>query len=387
MIGACSGSSSVATSSPDTSSTGPELVVATTPTAVPSPAKVAPSSSVSAPHTSTTTTPPTTTTIATTTTRAPVRWRLLAGGDVLMDQTEPAGLDPFALLQPALAEAEVAIVNVEMAISDVGSAVPGKEFVFRAPPAAAERIAAAGIDVASLGNNHARDFGPDALLDTVARLRAAGVHPVGAGADLTEAWTPAVLAVGDLSVAVLAATEVEPSGFRASADHPGVAVVKGDEDIDMLRTAVAEAAAAFDVVLFVVHWGIERDTCPSEERQVRYARAALEAGASAVIGSHPHVLQPLAVDADAGTAVAYSLGNFVWHPRSGITGETGVLELVFEDDRVVEARVHPHLLNGDGIPAPASEGDRVDRINQIVGGDCSRHDPPEVPPPAVPPPD
>jgi poly-gamma-glutamate synthesis protein (capsule biosynthesis protein) len=324
--------------------------------------------------------------VATTTTRAPRRWRLLAGGDVLMDRTEPAGLDPFALLQPALATADVAIVNVEMAISDVGSPVPGKEFVFRAPPPAAERIAAAGIDVASLGNNHARDYGPDALLDTVARLRAAGVQPIGAGADLAEAWTPAVMAVGDLSVAVLAATEVEPSGFRAGADHPGVAVVKGDDDIALLRTAVAEAAAAFDVVLLVVHWGIERDTCPSDERQVRYAQAAIEAGASAVIGSHPHVLQPLAFDAAAGTAIAYSLGNFVWHPRSGITGETGLLELVFEDDRVVEARVHPHLLDGYGIPAPAADGDRVERINQIVAGDCARHDPPPVVAPTTAPP-
>jgi poly-gamma-glutamate synthesis protein (capsule biosynthesis protein) len=299
-----------------------------------------------------------------------------------MDRTEPAGLDPFALLQPPLSEADVAIVNVEMAISDVGSPVPGKEFVFRAPPPAAERIAAAGVDVANLGNNHARDYGADALLDTVARLRASGVQPVGAGANLTEAWTPAVLTVGDLTVAVLGATEVEPSGFRAGDDHPGVAVVKGEADIERLRAAVAEAAAAFDVVLFVVHWGIERDTCPSDERQVRYAAAALESGASAVIGSHPHVLQPLAFDAPVGTAVAYSLGNFVWHPRSGITGETGVLELVFEDDRVVEARVHPHVLDGDGIPVPATDGERVDRINQIVGGDCARHDPPPSVPPA-----
>jgi poly-gamma-glutamate synthesis protein (capsule biosynthesis protein) len=273
-------------------------------------------------------------------------------------------------------------VNVEMAISDVGTPVPGKEFVFRAPPPAADRIAAAGIDVANLGNNHARDYGADALLDTVARLRAAGVQTVGAGADSTEAWTPAVLAVGDLSIAVLGATEVEPSGFRAGADHPGVAVVKGDDDLEHLRAAVTQAAAAFDVVLFVVHWGIERDTCPSEERQVRYAQAALEAGASAVIGSHPHVLQPVAFDAQSGTAVAYSLGNFVWHPRSGITGETGVLELVFDDDRVVEARVHPHLLDGDGLPVPASEGDRVDRIHEIVSGDCARHDPPPSVPPS-----
>jgi poly-gamma-glutamate capsule biosynthesis protein CapA/YwtB (metallophosphatase superfamily) len=362
-------------------------VVATTPTTATARSAL-PTSTTATTTTTTTPPPPTTTTIATTTTRAPVRWRLLAGGDVLMDRTEPAGLDPFAMLQPALADADIALVNVEMAVSDVGSPVPGKEFVFRAPSAAAERIAAAGIDVASLGNNHARDYGPDALLDTVARLRAAGVQPVGAGADLTEAWTPAVLTVGDLRVAVLGATEVEPSGFRAGADHPGVAVVKGDDDIDLLRTAVAEAAAAFDVVLFVVHWGIERDTCPSEDRQIRYAEAALEAGASAVIGSHPHVLQPLVFDAQAGTAVAYSLGNFVWHPRSGITGETGVLELVFEDARVVEARVHSHLLNGDGIPVPASEGDRVERINQIVGGDCARHDPPpSVPPPSAPPSD
>ena len=106
-------------------------------------------------------------------------WTLLAAGDVQMDRTEPAGIDPFAGIEPPLASGDVAVVNVEMAISDRGAPV-GKEFTFRAPSSAAQRIGDAGIDVASLANNHAMDYGAVALADTIASLEAAGVVALGA---------------------------------------------------------------------------------------------------------------------------------------------------------------------------------------------------------------
>ena len=295
-------------------------------------------------------------------------WTLLAGGDVLMDRTEPAGIDPFAGIEPSLASGDLAVVNVEMAISDRGAPV-GKEFTFRAPPSAAQRIGDAGIDVANLANNHAKDFGPVALTDTIASLEAAGVVALGAGANDTEAFRHRLLEVdGTVTVAFVGVSMIVPWGFPAGPDSPGIA---SDAEPERVLQSVRVAAGEADVVIAVVHWGVEVATCPSAEQRA-FAQELFNAGADAVIGHHPHVLQ--AIEFDDGRLVAYSLGNFVWHPRRGITGETGVLQIDFAGDRIVGWRFHPHLLDENGAPRPAEGGWRLDRLHDLIEGDCERHE-------------
>ena len=316
------------------------------------------------PPTSLTTLPPTT---------APARpWRLLAGGDVLMTRTEPAGVDPFASLEPRLDSSDFSLVNVEMAISDRGTA-HWKEFVFRASPSAARRIADGGVRVANLANNHANDYGSDALVDTVNLLEAAGVATIGAGRNADEAYQYRILTTESrVRVAFVGASMIVPSGFVASAATPGIASAHPPARarvLDSVRSAAAEA----DVVVVAVHWGIERDTCPSTDQRL-FAQQLLDAGADAVIGHHPHVLQP--VEFSGGKLVAYSLGNFIWHVRSGVLGETGVLQIDFDGDEIVGWEFHPHLLDNNGVPVPADSGERVERIRDIVSGDCAPHDPP-----------
>ena len=299
-------------------------------------------------------------------------WTLLAGGDVLMDRTEAAGIDPFEFIEPSLASADIAVVNAEMAISDRGSPVD-KEYVFRAPPPAAERMGAAGIDAANLANNHARDYGAEALLDTVTLLETAGVAALGAGADDTAAYSHRLLHVaGDIRVALVGASMVVPLNFAAGPAWPGIASAR---PLGRLVRSVQDAARAADVVIVVIHWGSERFTCPTAE-QLDVARQLFVAGADVIVGQHPHVLQP--VEFADGKLVAYSLGNFVWHPRTGITGETGVLRIEFDADRIVGWAFHPHLLDEHGAPRPAEEGQRVDRIRDIIGGNCAPHTPPPV---------
>lgn len=308
----------------------------------------------------------------TTTTQPDRSWRLLAGGDVLMTRTEPAGIDPFALLDPPLGSADFSLVNVEMAISDRGEP-HWKEFVFRAPPSAAERIAAGGVSVASLANNHANDYGPDALTDTIDLLEAAGVTTVGAGRNADEAYQYRLLPAGNgVRVAFVGASMIVPSNFAAGTTTPGIASAHSPARARVLDTVRAAAAEA-DAVIVAVHWGIERDTCPSNDQRL-LARQLLDAGADAVIGHHPHVLQP--VELVGSKLVAYSLGNFIWHVRSGILGETGVLQIDFDGDGVVTWEFHPHLLDANGAPAPAESGERVERIRDIISGNCAPHDPP-----------
>ncbi|MCY4369560.1 MAG: CapA family protein [bacterium] len=299
-------------------------------------------------------------------------WTLLAGGDVLMDRSEPAGIDLFEFIEPALASADFAVVNVEMAISDRGDPLD-KQYVFRAPPRAAERMAAAGIDVANLANNHAKDYGSGALVHTVELLEAAGVVAIGAGANEFEAYRYRVLdTAGGVRVAFVGVSMIVPRGFPAGPDTAGIASARPPQ---LVLDSVWGAAGAADVVVAVVHWGVERTTCPNAAQR-DFARALLDAGATAVIGHHPHVLQP--VEFFDGKLVAYSLGNFAWHPRWGITGETGVLEIGFDGARIVDWAFHPHVLNDDGAPVPVKEGTRYQRITDIVSGNCETHQPPPL---------
>ncbi|WP_419841085.1 CapA family protein [Candidatus Poriferisodalis sp.] len=314
------------------------------------------------------------------TTQPDARWTLLTGGDVLMDRSEAAGIDPFADIEPALRTADIAIVNAEMVISARGRAAD-KRFVFRAPPTAADRIAAAGVDVANLANNHAMDYGTEALTDTVDHLEARGVIALGAGSTGTDAYRHRVIEVRPgLRVAFVGASLVVPHGFPASDSRPGIASAY---ERDRVLASVRSAARDADVVIAAVHWGIERTTCPNR-RQRDLAQELLRSGADAVVGHHPHVLQPVAFD--DGKLVAYSLGNFVWHYRSGITGETGVLQIDFDGAEITGWSFHPHVLDLNGAPVPVSPGSRADRIADIIAGDCARHQPPPTTaPPTTPP--
>ncbi len=300
-----------------------------------------------------------------------------------MERSERLGLDPFESIEPSLGSVDLSVVNVEMAISDRGTP-HDKTYVFRAPPSAARRIAAGGVRVANLANNHAMDYGGDALSDTIDLLEGAGVATIGAGRNIDEAYRYRILTTrGGVSVAFVGASLIVPSNFAAGSSTPGVASAH-PPDLARVLDTVRAAVAATDAVVVIVHWGIERDPCPDDAQRL-LAQKLLDAGADAVIGHHPHVLQPVVYTGEK--LVAFSLGNFIWEPRQHMSGETGVLQVDFEGDRVVGWAFHPHLLDGDGVPVPADSGPRVERIRDIIDeGDCVPHRPPTTTTTSLPPP-
>ena len=317
-----------------------------------------------------TTAPETPTYNATTTTLKKRPWTLLAGGDVLLDLTEPEGVDPFTKVEPSLSSADVAIVNLEMAITERGEPYD-KEFVFRAPGSAALTLAGAGVDVVSLANNHILDFGSEGLEDTISVLDEVGILRPGAGANNAEAYAPRVLVLdNEIRVAFVSASAIIPGGFSAGAERPGIADAKWA--IPRVLAAVRAAASGNDVVVVSIHWGVERATCPSQDQR-DLAQQLIEAGANLILGHHPHVLQP--IETFDRTVIAYSLGNFAWHPRYGITGDTGVLEIFFDGPIVEGYQFHPHILDYLGGAVPVDSGDRYDRIIDIVEGRCEAHSP------------
>ncbi|MBA2793721.1 MAG: CapA family protein [Thermoleophilaceae bacterium] len=228
---------------------------------------------------------------------------------------------PWSGVARELRSADVAFGNLECAVSRRGSRIPGKQYTFRGKPAALRTAARyAGMDVLNLANNHSGDFGKAALADTLAWPRRFGMVPVGAGKNPAEARRPRSVERLGLRIAFVGFSDIEPPGFGAGPRTPGT--VRPSPEIVMRDTR--RAARRADVVVATFHWGVERSTRPSA-RQRQIARAALAGGADAVIGAHPHVLQP--IERSERRVVAYSLGNFVWSAGSPFTSSTGILRL------------------------------------------------------------
>ena len=238
--------------------------------------------------------------------------RLALAGDTMLGRKVARAIDDGReLCAPevvaAAAEADLFIANLECCISDRGDPWPDprKPFFFRAPPRAAEILATIGVDCITLANNHALDFGMDALLDTFEHLRAAGIAWVGAGTDVSEARAARVLAAKGVRLAVLGASD-HPADFAAAADRPGIAYadLRADPSGGWLAAEIGEARKHADAVLVTPHWGPNMTTRPTTP--VRRAAHALEdAGATLVAGHSAHVPH------GAHGRVLYDLGDFV----------------------------------------------------------------------------
>jgi len=144
--------------------------------------------------------------------------------------------------------------------------------------------------------------------------------PIGAGRGVADAGTPRTIRRLGLRVAFVGFSDINPAGFVAGRTRPGTLAANPAS----VKRSVHRASRGADVVITTFHWGVERSTHPNG-RQRALDRLALAAGADAVIGAHPHVLQP--VQKRGRRVVAYSLGNFVWSAGSAITARTGILKL------------------------------------------------------------
>jgi hypothetical protein len=270
----------------------------------------------------------------------------------LLEEGSP-GLGPMAR---ALGDADVAMLNLESAVTERGDLepkeleAPGERYYFRAPATALDFLAASGVDVVSLANNHGADYGPVGLADTLRAARTAPVAVVGVGRDRDAAFAPYRVTVRGTDLAFLAADASPREGssgvWEAGPTTPGVAAARSGRPralLDAVRTADRTA----DVVVVYLHWGREGRVCPTPIQQSA-ARALAGAGADVVVGSHAHVLLGSGWMGD--TYVGYGLGNFLWyHDREP---QTGVLRLRVEDGEVVDDSWLPARIQLWGRPMP-----------------------------------
>ena len=243
------------------------------------------------------------------------------------------------------------MVNLETAVTQRGTPAPGKLFHFRAPSSAFRALERAGVDVATMANNHGLDYGQQGLQDSLAAASAARFPVVGIGQDADAAFAATLFTVKGQRIAFVGATQVLDDNlvdaWTAGPGKPGLASAK---DEARLVEAVRSARARADTVVVYLHWGQERTPCPLP-RQRSLAQLLVAAGADVVVGSHAHVL--LGGGRLGGAYVDYGLGNFVFYAHGGPGVQSGVLTLTVRGRAVTAHRWSPATISG-GVPHPRS---------------------------------
>jgi poly-gamma-glutamate synthesis protein (capsule biosynthesis protein) len=274
--------------------------------------------------------------------------RIAAVGDVNLGDRPGLAIATYGARYPwlsvarVLRAADVAIANLECSISTRGSPVPGKEFTFRGAPSSLKEMARyAEVDTVTVANNHTLDYGRLAFADTLANAHRFGLRTVGGGRNLDVSRRPAVYRLGGIRLALFGYSDVRPLGFDAGSRSSGTAPAFPA----YISHDVARAKRrGIDVVIVYFHWGIERAFRPNS-RQRSLAAVAFQAGASVVLGAHPHVLQPIERPRPR-RLVAWSLGNFVFGATSAGTERTGILRLKVGHSGVLSHRFRRARIGG-----------------------------------------
>ncbi|MFZ6820191.1 CapA family protein [Undibacterium sp. Ji22W] len=232
---------------------------------------------------------------------------LFAGDMVLADlpgKTIEQGRDPYAAFKDIFATADLRIGNLECVIATTGKAAD-KNFTFRAHPRVIP-VLKQHFDAISLANNHSGDFGPEAFSEMLGLLKTQELAYFGGGNNVSEAHRPHIIEKNGLRIALLGYDEFMPRSFEANTNKAGVA---WSEDEQVVRDIInARKVYRADIVIPFMHWGWENETT-ANKRQRQLARIMIDAGADAVIGGHPHVIQD--TETYKGKPIIYSIGNFM----------------------------------------------------------------------------
>jgi hypothetical protein len=262
--------------------------------------------------------------------------RIAAVGDVATKAEFPG--DNFDLVMDQLRDADIRFAQCERVYSERGS-FQGQGLAphVRQHPRMAETYKTVPIEVVGVGGNHTGDWGPEAAEDTIAAFEALGLHPIGAGRTIAEARTPRIIGANGMRVAFLGYASVLLPQYWATEDRTGatpmraktyyepyeyqpgaplrIVTIPHQQDLEDLQADVRRAKEQADAVVVSFHWGVHWIAKPLADYQPIVAHAAVDAGASVILGHHPHVVQ--AIEAYRQAVIFYSLGNFSFYRRPG----------------------------------------------------------------------
>lgn len=234
----------------------------------------------------------------------------------------------------AMTQADVFFLNQECSISSEGEALEGKG-VLHANADRMKILEGLGADVVSLGNEHAADFGQDALKENLELLKNAKIAAVGAGADANQAKQPVYLIVNGIKIGFTAASGVEDTFDLAAGE--GKAGIQEYTDTKQYEDVIREAAANCDYLIVYDHEG-KGDTNNVEVYQKEHAAAFLEAGADLVLGGHSDRLQGM--EYINGKPVVYSMGSVL---TDGTSRYAGILKLTIKPEGLEQMEIVPAI--------------------------------------------
>lgn len=296
---------------------------------------------------------------------------LIAVGDIMLSRDVAAKINkyqdynyPFLKTADLLKGADLTFGNLETPITP-GRKISTGEMVFRSDPEVTEGLTYAGFDILSLANNHILNFGDGGLSDTFWYLKEAKIDFVGAGDSFTDAYQYAIKEVKGIKFAFLAYS------YAATANSKVASM-----DFEKMEHGVAEAAEKADLVIVSMHDSIEYQFFPSNH-QKEFAHRAIEAGATLVVGHHPHVVQT--AEQYQNGFIIYSLGNFVFDQMwSQETKEGMIAEILFDSSGIKNIQFYPVIIEDFAQPRPASNAE-AERIIKRINLDLDKDENSQIP--------
>ena len=269
---------------------------------------------------------------------------LVGVGDVLIDREDPDSI--FRYVADVLRSGDITYANCEQMYSDKGARV--KKLSTYSHPRNIAALQNAGIDVISLANNHTLDHGPEALLDTMERLKTAGLPYIGVGKNLAGARQPVILESKGTTVGFLAYNSVGPEGYEAGENKPGYAPIRAwtfyqqwdpqpgtparvisvpyTSDLLAMMDDIRKLRSQVDVLVVCPHWGQHFMPHVVPMYCLDIGHAAVEAGADIVLGTHSHMLK--GIEIYKGKAIFYATGNFAIEMCDGTTMGVPAIEAI-----------------------------------------------------------
>lgn len=277
----------------------------------------------------------------------PVSLRVVAGGDAMFGRHTTRGFRPCGGAEALgkishLLVGDVVLVNLETPVTtgtldELGVKASSRGLTFQAAPEHLEGLRRAGVSAVSLANNHAEDCGDQAMAKTVSLTTRAGLKSAGISLD-GDPFEPTRWSVGGGDVALLSATTKRNKGNLAPGAKTPLAFRPFQEMKRLLpeRVRAHRARHPEDLLIVALHWGAEGEARP-DPGQRKLAHQLIDAGANAVVGHHPHVLQPVESYGDG--LILYSTGNLVFDMRGQKSRESALFTMTF------------HRKNGGGYVA------------------------------------
>ncbi|NLW40287.1 MAG: CapA family protein [Tissierellia bacterium] len=285
-------------------------------------------------------------------------------GDVMLDGSVRKVIDRYGYSYPwegvehYFRNSHLSVINLETSITDRGTIWPDKEYNFRSSYKNLDAMKKAGINIATLANNHVLDYGYDGLLDTLMYLEKSGIQYAGAGRNKEEALKGSIVEINGLKVGIIAFSRVIPHvDWYATNKRPGLVGAYDGHTHDMMKR-IDDLKREVDILILSIHWGKERSSYPRAE-EIAVAKKAIDRGVDIVMGHHPHVLQGIEIYKDK--PIFYSLGNFVFGGSDNLTRTTMIGQVAIKGKKVHRVEIIPCYIT-DGKPTPLKGNER----NQVI---------------------